>query len=255
MAMSDQATYDPSLGLVRLSRRHLSRLTDLMEPEAQTDSSSDRQLTDIGALRSGRPHPALVPVISVIARTSSRFWLRRWEDERLTVIEGMIGPGGIVILPNGTDPDELQDLRHHVRPGCLARVLATLLALDPTHDDTSTLGNGLPKHPLTWPEIRAAAGPNPPGWIGTEQPDDRGPVRLHDLIWQPPIPGQTHGRNESGARGSVAVLIDLGGPRIAEVRPTSEPEPTYRLVPRRAEEVWFGLCRIAAEAQTRTCRT
>ena len=231
MSATERAMFDPSIGVARLSRRHLTALGQLAEG-ADPGPEQRQLLARAGALLDGRPHPALLAPLSVIGATSSRFWLRRWELDRPSVIEGLIGPAGIVLLPSGSDPDVLQELRYHARPGALARVLATLLRLEP-----NSLAVRAPRGPLTWMQVRSLVTDNRPAGLGPVA----GPTsaRLHDLVWQPRL---------HGPRGSVLVLLQLIRAGLVEARPWAPGDDRYRLERRRSDEVWFGLCRLAAEA-------
>lgn len=223
--------FDPDLGVVRLTRHHLAQL---MTDAGGTDGHELDELRAIGAVGSGGPHPGLGPCLTVLRRVGARFFLRTWRRGKRRVVEGLVGPDGIVVLPGGTDPHAVQDLRFHPRPGSLARVVGGLLGLAPAAPDPA-----LPVDLLRWNDVRGLA-VHPPPWVADRlQASDE--LAVHDLVWQPE-PG--------GPRGSVLVLVDLGSAGVAEVVAVDRLNPSagYRLAPRRPEEVWLGLCRLAADA-------
>lgn len=234
--------FDPILGTTQLSRRHLARLVELSGGTVKTVGSAgsadgraspdhriiDVELHGLGALVAGRPHPDLAPHLAVVARCRSRFWLRQWRVDGRRVIEGLIGPAGVLLLPDGSDPDAVQDVRRHPRAGSVARLLAVLLGLRP-----APLPTALPVGPVSWADLKALAAGEPCGWA--DEPDSA--ATLYDLIWQP---------TPDGPRGSVVVLIRFGDGSLAEACAVDPDDPTcsYRLVPRSPAEVWVGLCRL-----------
>lgn len=222
--------FEPELGVVRLTRAHLARL---MAADGATTGTEMDELRAVGALGDDGPHPGLAPCLAVLRRARARFFLRTWRRGRRRVVEGVIGPAGIVVIPGGADPHAVQDLRFHPRPGALARVLAGLLGVAPAAADEPVL----PTHVLTWDDVRALAS-HPPPWAA-ERLGPGADVAVHDLSWQP---------WPDGPKGSVLALVDLGAAGMAEVVPVDRDDAAagYRLNPRRPEEVWFGLCRLAA---------
>ncbi len=220
--------FEPDLGVARLTRAHLAVL---VADDLPTASPEADELGAVGAIVDGGPHPALVPCLDVLRRAGARFFLRTWRRRARRVVEGVIGPGGIVVLPGGTGPRALQDLRFHPRRAALPRVVAGLVGLAPTAGDPE-----LPTEILGWDDVRGLSARPPPWALGLLRPGDE--VVVHDLAWQPE-PG--------GPRGSVLVVVDLGEAGIAEVVAVdrSDPAAGYRLTPRRPEEVWLGLCRLA----------
>ncbi|CAN5622516.1 hypothetical protein BH20ACT2_BH20ACT2_08180 [soil metagenome] len=240
-------TFAPDLGVIRLSRAQLAHLVALpgggtpredrqatapATAEAAGRRAPERELNDLGALGPDGPHAALAPTLAVLRRARSRFFLRRWNRDGRRLVEVVVGPGGIVVLPDGTDPDEPQDLRHHPRPSALARVMAGLLGLGPTTGQPVVPGG-----PLGWDQVKALASDPPPWGTAGLGPDDE--VTVHDLVWQPRI---------DGPRGSVLVLVGLGAGGTVEVEAIDRSDPArgYRLVARRPEEIWVGLCRLTA---------
>jgi len=210
--------FEPDLGLVRLTRAHLQLLT---ATHGTTDGPELAELRAIGAIGEDGPHPGLVPCLAVLRQASSRFFLRTWRRGERRVVEGVVGPDGIVVLPGGTAPDAIQDLRFHPRPTALARVLAGLVGLGP-----ATGSPPVPDRPLAWEEVRGLASPD-------------GAVTVHDLSWQ---------AEPGGPRGSVLVLVvdARTGPAEVVAADVDDPGAGYRLLPRSPEEIWLGLCRLTA---------
>ena len=227
--------FDPDLGVIRLSRAHLDALVDRRAPTRPLDpQGSLADLEAVGALeRDGRLHPALVGVVDVLGRARSRFFLRQWRRRGRRILEGVVGPDGIVVLPGGNDSGVPGDVWFDPRPTALARTLAGLIGLGPSTGEVRP-----PDDVLRWDEVRSLA-TDPPSWV-TRSVGAGDDVCLHDVVWQHP---------SDGPRGSVLVLVDLGGTGLATVEAVDgNPACGYRLVARRPEEIWTGLCRLARSA-------
>jgi hypothetical protein len=172
------------------------------------------ELRDAGLLSGGVVHPALSPVVALLGSVAGRGAVRRWRGGRRPVVEVLVGPAGVLVLPGGHELDVAQELRWQPRASTISRVLAELLGV-PAHDGPPVFGAG--QRP--WAELVAAAGAP-------------GGVTLADLRWS------------TGPRAPLASVMALawapdGG--VVEVVPVGGEPEMVACRPRRPLEVWTGL--------------
>ena len=178
------------------------------------------ELRDAGLISGGVVHPALSPVVALLGSVAARGAVRRWRGGRRPVVEVLVGPAGVLVLPGGHELDVAQELRRQPRASTIARVLAELLDV-PAHDGPPVFGPG----PRPWAELVAAAGAP-------------GGVTLADLRWS------------TGPRAPLASVMALAWARdggVVEVVPVEGEPGLVACRPRHPLEVWTGLTRLCRQ--------
>lgn len=158
--------------------------------------------------------PVLASVVGVLEHSWASFRMRRWRAGERVDLVGAVGPGGVALLAGPPGPDVPLDIAHRPRPTAVARALAAFAGLGPAPRAESV------PSPIAWEDLIATPG------------------TVWDLAWRPG-PGR-------GVPARLTVLDDPDG-GLAEVRPaTAVPDAPMMLTPRRPDEVWVGLCTLAA---------
>jgi hypothetical protein len=177
------------------------------------------ELASAGLLADGVVHPAVSPVVAALGSVVGRAAVRRWCGGRRPIVEVLVGPTGVLVLPGGHEVDAAHDLRWHPRPRAVARVVAEVLGVPP-HDGPPVFGAG--QRP--WAELVAAA-------------CAQGGVALADLRWS---------TRPSAPLASVMVLAWAPDGGVVEVVPVDRPG-WVACRPRHPLDVWIGLTTLCRQ--------
>lgn len=195
----------------------------------------------------GEVHPLVQPVVGVLTAVRCRGVLRRWRGGARPVVEILVGPAGVVVLPGGAEPDALQEVRWHPRPPAVGRLVAELLDL-PTEDGPPLLD----ATPRLWSEL-----------VDLASHPDRG-IGLADLRWADRV-GAPLASVLVAAWHRDGGIVDVtpmppGSPAGADgTEGADAPDPAggrglVRCTPRHPLEIWTGLARLARRAALATIR-
>lgn len=190
-------------------------------------------LEEIGALVDGECHPGLVGAVAVLNAVSSKLHVRRWYRGNRSHLAGFVGPAGVTLLVGPLEADVPVRVIHRPRATTAPRLIAGFVGLGPTR----AVDAPLPKGTMSWADVLALTGPEPPAWVAEVGDPDVDPV-VWDMAWQ---------ATPDVASSNVLNIVGLGGAVLAEVRALDRADSAagFRLVARPPGAIWWALCRIA----------